>query len=1077
MTAAGQVVDYGFDGTVSANVSRLRPFAGLLRRDLGGAMNLQLVGNIQPLAGSFDFSARGHSDALRIGNATLDPLLQGRTAIQGQIVRNQTGLRTRNLSIRNPQIHISSDGVISTNFADLEFSAELADLRLLSRQASGKVRLDGQAKGQNGIINLRSRISIDEGRLLARDLSGFSAGFNGRLEQAQLTGRISGQGRLGDEIILLSADTELGGTGAGEPAQKLQNLDFRVGPSRLRGRLERNGAGLVDGIVTLKSPDISGLSALFLQTAGGQIDATLGLRATALGQQVSAKAQLNDLALGGVAISTASLDAVAYDAFNVPGVVGGLEFGAATLAGLDLTGGKISATLDGDTTAFTAHAALSNGADFDTAGTLDRIKEGFSVTLSRLDLQQGDAVAALDRPARLTLIGDEITEAALSLGIGSGAVSVNGAMGETIDLNIALTAVPMSFANAIYPDLGAEGTIDGTASVKGPRTEPEIAFAVTGRSLITAQLRNSDLPPVDLTLNGAGNGTVITLEGGATGPQDFSANISGTVPIGASRQEMDLTGTLERLPLELIDRLAGRIGLRGRVAGDFGVTGRMVSPRVRFDMSGLGISVAAMRANGVAPLDVTATGSFFNDTIILSDARIGSTGGIDFRGNGRIPIRLDGLSVGGSGTLPLSIANVPMASAGLRATGVANLSIDASGSLAAPILSGRMSLAGGTFVAPLINARLDDLQFDGTFAGNRFNLRQASGRNSRGGTAEMQGYVEVNPNRDFPTDLTITIRDFSHTDGRSFTTIVNSDLTIRGPLTRQATLAGTIDIGKTEVTIPEREPKAKKGFALNIEHKNAPTAVTRTLNRAGYDAPDRDRGGSASQLRFDINIVAPNQIFVRGRGLDGELGGRVRLSGTAERPSPVGSFDLIRGRMNVLGQRVELTSGQLAFTGDIEPALVLRARTVVDDIEATIALDGPVLNPVLTFSSVPELPDDEILARIIFGRSVTELSPLQIARLASAIADLSGRSGLSFFDQVRRATGLDDLDFQTSEEGLTTLRVGKYIRDNVYSSIEADDRGSSKVSINLDINSRLKAKGTVDNEGNTSLGVFFERDY
>jgi len=222
-----------------------------------------------------------------------------------------------------------------------------------------------------------------------------------------------------------------------------------------------------------------------------------------------------------------------------------------------------------------------------------------------------------------------------------------------------------------------------------------------------------------------------------------------------------------------------------------------------------------------------------------------------------------------------------------------------------------------------------------------------------------------------------------------------------------------------------------------VAHINAPFEVRQTLARAErrLDGVRIETSGS-SDMALAITLNAPRQIFLRGRGLDAELGGQVLIGGTTGGPEPIGQFDLVRGRINLLGQRIEIT-----------------------------------------VSSDPELPQDEVLARILFDRPLAELSGLQVARLAAAAAELTGRGGPSFWEQIRRSTGLDDLDFRTEADGATALRAGKYLQDNLYSTIEVNSLGESEVSLNLDISDALKARTSVDLRGNTSVGIFYEKDY
>ena len=51
------------------------------------------------------------------------------------------------------------------------------------------------------------------------------------------------------------------------------------------------------------------------------------------------------------------------------------------------------------------------------------------------------------------------------------------------------------------------------------------------------------------------------------------------------------------------------------------------------------------------------------------------------------------------------------------------------------------------------------------------------------------------------------------------------------------------------------------------------------------------------------------------------------------------------------------------------------------------------------------------------------------------------------------------------------------MNENLYSTVEADTEGGSRASIVLDLSDHLTARGTVDNTGATTFGVFFEKDY
>ena len=103
-----------------------------------------------------------------------------------------------------------------------------------------------------------------------------------------------------------------------------------------------------------------------------------------------------------------------------------------------------------------------------------------------------------------------------------------------------------------------------------------------------------------------------------------------------------------------------------------------------------------------------------------------------------------------------------------------------------------------------------------------------------------------------------------------------------------------------------------------------------------------------------------------------------------------------------------------------------------------MTVTGHASDPEVVFSSVPELPQDEVLAHLIFNKGIGDLSPVQIARLADAAAQLSGGGG-GILNSLRESTGLDDLDIVTDDEGGAALAAGRYISENVYVGVQQGD--------------------------------------
>jgi translocation and assembly module TamB len=262
-----------------------------------------------------------------------------------------------------------------------------------------------------------------------------------------------------------------------------------------------------------------------------------------------------------------------------------------------------------------------------------------------------------------------------------------------------------------------------------------------------------------------------------------------------------------------------------------------------------------------------------------------------------------------------------------------------------------------------------------------------------------------------------------------------------------------------------------------VRHIAEPPAVLKTRERAGLV----EKGGAARNrgpaYGLDLTISAPSRIFVRGRGLDAELGGALAVGGTTDNVIPSGQFTLIRGRLDILGKRFTIDEGLIQLQGALTPYVRFGATTQSEGITATILIEGDATAPEIKFTSVPELPQEEVISRLLFSKSLSNLSAFQAAQLASAVATLAGKGGGGIIAELRESFGLDDLDLASDANGNTSLRLGKYISEKVYTNVAVGSDGKAEVNINLDVRRDLTVRGTLAGDGKSKVGVYYERDY
>jgi translocation and assembly module TamB len=235
-------------------------------------------------------------------------------------------------------------------------------------------------------------------------------------------------------------------------------------------------------------------------------------------------------------------------------------------------------------------------------------------------------------------------------------------------------------------------------------------------------------------------------------------------------------------------------------------------------------------------------------------------------------------------------------------------------------------------------------------------------------------------------------------------------------------------------------------------------------------------------------VEAPRAVFIRGRGVEAELGGSLAIAGTVAEPAVQGVLTLRRGQVEVLDRRLAFERGGLRFEGDpTEPQIDLLATTNVSGTTIRVSVEGTPREPQIVFSSSPELPQDEVLARLLFNRPTGNLSPFQVAQLANALAGAAGiTEGGGILDRIRRRLGLDRLgvgsDHNAEGRETPSLEAGSYVADGVYVGVrQGAQAGAPRVGVEIDLLPRLKLQAeTGSGEGERSgnrLGLSYELEY
>jgi translocation and assembly module TamB len=192
---------------------------------------------------------------------------------------------------------------------------------------------------------------------------------------------------------------------------------------------------------------------------------------------------------------------------------------------------------------------------------------------------------------------------------------------------------------------------------------------------------------------------------------------------------------------------------------------------------------------------------------------------------------------------------------------------------------------------------------------------------------------------------------------------------------------------------------------------------------------------------------------------------------------------VIRGTLSFAGQRFEVTQGEVQFTGGptTNPRLNIAASGEVEDVTITVSIAGSAFDPQIRFASSPALPQDEIMARLLFGGSVTELSALQLVQLGASLNSLrGGGGGLNPLGKLRSATGASRLRVLGADEATgrgTALAAGFYLGDDIYLEVITDARGFTATQLEIALSKSLSLLSQAGSFGGSNVNLRYRKQY
>ncbi len=538
---------------------------------------------------------------------------------------------------------------------------------------------------------------------------------------------------------------------------------------------------------------------------------------------------------------------------------------------------------------------------------------------------------------------------------------------------------------------------------------------------------------------------------------------------------LDIAVAAESVPLALSETVMPELGLSGTLDGEAKITGSATAPNGSWRMRVEKLVTPQSRELGLPAIDVSGSGQLADRGSTI-DATIRAPGAGKLRIAGRVPFSDGGLDLAIKGTIDLAAANQGASAAGRRVTGKTDVDLKVGGSLSGPEVNGTGTIVNGTYSDVALGIRLSKIGGRLVAQGAELRIEHLRAQMPNGGTITAQGQARIDTAAGFPGVIRISSEPGRLVANDIVNAVASLSLTVSGSLAHSPQVSGRVDVVSLDVTIPERLPTTLRPID-GTRHVHPPPATAARL-AAAAQAQLRTSRTPAFDAALDLTISAPNHVFLRGRGIDAELGGDISLHGPLSNPATVGAFQLRRGRMNVAGSRLDFTRGRILFAGNLTPDLDLAAQTTAGDITATITISGPATQPNFVFSSEPELPQEEVLSRMLFSKATGGLSPAQALQVAQVASQFSDGGGNDVFERLRRSLGVDNLDISFGANGNPRVGVSRALNRRVSVGVRTgSELKDSAVSVDIDVTKNIRIQGGVDQQGRTDLGVGVEWEY
>jgi translocation and assembly module TamB len=1074
-------------------------------------MSAEATGPLDNPQTKIEFAAKGRIEGLIAPEGVAPPPELGRDidwSLSGNAVRDGSAVGLTSLSAQGAGLALTGTGQLNGGGQTIEGNMRLAigDLRPFSgfvgHPLAGSLELaaDATREGASG-FNARlegSASGLRTGIAAADALLGDSVTLTGSLQ------RDTAGALILDHLAVAGAGASLSGDGRFDPASNRLAAALAVELPRLKPL----GPALGTDVAGALSARIN---------AEGALD-HLRIESDLAGDDIAADGtRIDRLRLAGKIADLAEPKATLDGTYRANGLDGALTLAAELKGNSELVLPRLRLTAADSAIEGSLRVALDTyliqGSISGRAPDLGRLSKLARTPLGG-SLEFGAGLEARNGQfLDLSLTGKQLTAGQGSSRLGIGSLELTAKLADVMRAPSGTGRLSLTSAK-----LGAGEFTAATLALDAPRPG-HLAFQgdAKGQPLALAFAGDGGLEPGRLELHltrlaGSFGKDRIFLEQPLTlSKRGADLALSGlTLDFGTGRitgsggirgESLSLALNIADFPIASGAQLMGYHNVRGTLAAAANLGGTLRAPQDHFSVNVRQISLSSAKTPQLPNLGLVID-SNWNGRSLDVRGQVNGLKGDQIGFSGSVPLLLNpaplGISVPANGRLALQLQGsgqvehlaelLPLGED--RVSGHFAADVTVGGTLAAPAASGRLQLSDARYENFATGAVLTKMQADVVGDRDRFTLTTFSASDTANGTLKGQGNVALRGPTGPTVELSATLDNFRVAARDEAVATTSGNISIAGPLTAPKVTA-PLTINRADISLPDSLPP--NVVVLKVVETNGKTGTPPPPAAAANQSP-------VLPATLDIKVDMPGNIFVRGHGLESEWRGKLAITGTSAAPAISGSLEQIRGSVDLLGKNFTITRGQITFDGSakLDPVLDIVAEASSADITAQVNITGVASAPKVTLSSTPPVPQDEILARVLFNRGVGQLSAGEGLQLAAAAGTLAG-GGPGVLDKLRGGLGLDWFRLGSSSTSPTTgtlnprgaaasnsgsstggtaLSAGKYIAPGVSVGVsQGVSPPTSKVTVEIEVRPHLTIGGEAGQSGSTGIGLNYNYDY